>query len=43
MRKKTIKVKLKGDFYAFDTYCYTLKEYIQKRRVSRSKIDAWWK
>ena len=41
--KKTIKVKLKGYFYIFDTYCYTLKEYMEKRGIKRSQIDAWWK
>lgn len=41
--KKTIKVKLNGYFYIFDTYCYTLKEYMEKRGIKRSQIDAWWK
>ena len=40
--KKTIKVKLKGYFYIFDTYCYTLKEYMEKRggTINNQKLSG---
>lgn len=41
--KKTIKVQLKGEFYISDTYCYTLKEFMQMRNIKRSDIKAWYR
>ena len=41
--KQTIKVQLKGDFYTMDTYCHTLKEFMESRHIKRSQIKAWYK
>lgn len=41
--KKTIKVILKGDFYSSDTYCYTLKEFMELHHLKRSNIKEWYR
>lgn len=41
--KETIKVVLKGDFYASDTYCYTIKEFMQLHNLKRSNIKEWYR
>ncbi len=40
---KQVIVRLKGDFYSMNTYCSTLKEYLEKRNLKRSDIAEWWK
>lgn len=40
---KYVKVRLKGDFYTMDTYCRTLKEFLEMRNLKRSDVAEWWK
>lgn len=40
---KQVKVRLKGDFYSMNTYCRTLKEYLEKTGLKRSEVAEWWK
>lgn len=40
---KEVHVILKGDFYSMNTYCRTLKEFLEKSHLKRSDILDWWK
>ena len=40
---KQVIVRLKGDFYSMNTYCSTLKEFLEKRNLKRSDVAEWWK
>lgn len=43
MGKGKIVVRLKGDFYCMDTYCDTLKEFMETYKIKRSEIKEWWR
>lgn len=38
-----VHIRLKGNFYSFNTHCKTLKEAIQVYRLKRSWVAEWWK
>ena len=40
---KQVIVILNGDFYSMNTYCSTLKEFLEKRNLKRSDVAEWWK
>ena len=40
---KEVHVILKGDCYAMNTYCNTLKEFLEMRNLKRSDVSDWWK
>ena len=40
---KQVIVRLKGDFYNMNTYCSTLKDFLEKRNLKRSDVAEWWK
>lgn len=43
MAKGKLVVRLRGDFYSSDTYCDTLKEFMNLHNLKRSDIAEWWK
>jgi hypothetical protein len=40
---KEVHVILKGDCYSMNTYCSTLKEFLEMRHLKRSDVSDWWK
>ena len=40
---KEVHVILKGDCYSMNTYCSTLKEFLEMRNLKRSDVSDWWK
>lgn len=40
---KEVHVILKGDCYSMNTYCSTLKEFLEIRNLKRSDVSDWWK
>lgn len=40
---KEVHVILKGDCYSMNTYCSTLKEFLEMRHLNRSDVSDWWK
>ena len=45
MAKKEVWVRLKGNFFSFNTHCFTLKEAMETlpQCSKRSWIAEWWK
>lgn len=39
---KEVHVILKGDCYSMNTYCSTLKEFLEMRNLKRSDVSDWW-